>query len=59
MRFANFSILALTGLSLASPIVTKRADAVSLLENLYATVQTYTGAISTSSALELPIYIPY
>ncbi|KAH7411724.1 hypothetical protein DE146DRAFT_627763 [Phaeosphaeria sp. MPI-PUGE-AT-0046c] len=50
MRFANFSVLALTGLSIASPVVTKRADAVSILENLYATVQTYTGAINATLA---------
>jgi hypothetical protein len=48
MRFAHFSLFALSGLAIASPVVTKRADAVSLLTDLYATVQTYTGAISKS-----------
>lgn len=49
MRFSHFSMLALSGLSLASPVVQKRdteADVVSLLTDLYATVQIYTGAIS-------------
>jgi hypothetical protein len=49
MRFSHFSVFALSGLSMASPVVTKRADAVSLLTDLYATVQIYTGAISQSS----------
>jgi hypothetical protein len=51
MRFSHFSLLALTGLSLASPVV-KRDSAstvADLLTDLYATVQTYTGAISQSS----------
>lgn len=49
MRFSSLSVLLLSGLSIASPVVTKRADAVSLLTDLYATVQIYTGAISTQS----------
>jgi hypothetical protein len=51
MRFSNLAIFALSGLSIASPIVTKRADAVSYLTDLYANVQIYTGAISTSSSI--------
>jgi hypothetical protein len=50
MRFSHISLFALTGLSLASPVV-KRDSAstvVDLLTDLYATVQTYTGAISQS-----------
>lgn len=46
MRFSYFSVLALGGLSIASPVVSKRADAASLLTDLFATVQIYTGAIS-------------
>ena len=49
MRFSHFSIFALSGLALASPVVQKRdtqADVASLLTDLYATVQIYTGAIS-------------
>jgi hypothetical protein len=46
MRFSHFSVFALSGLSLAGPVVTKRADTISLLTDLYATVQIYTGAIS-------------
>lgn len=49
MRFSHFSVLALSSLSIASPVLSKRADAVSLLTDLYTTVQTYTGAISKSS----------
>jgi hypothetical protein len=51
MRFSHFSIFALSGLALASPVVQKRdtqADVASLLTDLYATVQIYTGAISKS-----------
>jgi hypothetical protein len=51
MRFSHFSLLALTGLSLASPVA-KRDSAstvADLLTDLYATVQTYTGAISQFS----------
>ena len=48
MRFTYFSVLALSGLSIASPVISKRADAVSLLTDLFATVQIYTGAISES-----------
>ncbi len=51
MRFSYFSLLALGGLSIASPTVSKRTDAVSLLTDLYATVQIYTGAISKSSPI--------
>jgi hypothetical protein len=47
MRFSHLTVFALSGLSLASPVVTKRADVQSLLTDLFATVQTYTGAIST------------
>jgi hypothetical protein len=49
MRFSVATVVALAGLSIASPVgeVNKRADAVSLLSDLYATVQVYTGAIST------------
>lgn len=47
MRIAHFSLFALSGLSLGSPVLSKRADAVGLLTDLYATVQIYTGAIST------------
>jgi hypothetical protein len=41
MRFSNLAIFALSGLSIASPVVTKRdtgADVVNLLTVLYATV---------------------
>jgi hypothetical protein len=58
MRFSHISLFALTGLSLASPVV-KRDSAstvVDLLTDLYATVQTYTGAISQSSLLLTPSY---
>ncbi|KAI8931453.1 hypothetical protein NX059_011780 [Plenodomus lindquistii] len=50
MRFSFCTIAALAGLSIATPIgqVTKRADAVSLLTDLYATVQIYTGAINAT-----------
>ncbi|KAF2877049.1 hypothetical protein BDV95DRAFT_534458 [Massariosphaeria phaeospora] len=50
MRFSHFSVLALSGLSIASPVLSKRADAVSLLTDLYATVQIYTGAINATLA---------
>jgi hypothetical protein len=53
MRFSNLAVFALSGLSIASPVVTKRADAVSYLTDLYATVQIYTGAISTSNYLTI------
>lgn len=49
MRFSHLSVLALSGLSIASPVISKRADTVSLLTDLFATVQIYTGAISMSS----------
>ena len=48
MRISHLSMFALSGLSIASPVLTKRADAVSLLTDLYATVQIYTGAISNA-----------
>lgn len=51
MRFSHFSVLALSGLSIASPVISKRADTVSLLTDLYATVQIYTGAISKSLSI--------
>jgi hypothetical protein len=57
MRFSHISLFALTGLSLASPVV-KRDSAstvVDLLTDLYATVQTYTGAISQSLPSPHPI----
>ncbi|KAJ4340912.1 hypothetical protein N0V87_002266 [Didymella glomerata] len=53
MRFSHFSIFALSGLALASPVVQKRdtqADVASLLTDLYATVQIYTGAINATLA---------
>ncbi|KZM26699.1 uncharacterized protein EKO05_0008819 [Ascochyta rabiei] len=50
MRFSHFSILAFGSVSIASPVLSKRADAVSLLTDLYATVQTYTGAINITLA---------
>ncbi|KAF2627075.1 hypothetical protein BU25DRAFT_491586 [Macroventuria anomochaeta] len=50
MRFSHFSTFALSGLSIASPVLSKRVDAVSLLTDLYATVQIYTGAINATLA---------
>ncbi|KAL1653685.1 hypothetical protein SLS61_003833 [Didymella pomorum] len=53
MRFSHFSIFALSGLALASPVVQKRdtqSDVASLLTDLYATVQIYTGAINATLA---------
>ena len=51
MRFSLFTpLLALSGLSIASPVVAKRADTLSLLNDLYATVQIYTGAINATLA---------
>lgn len=52
MRFSIATVCALAGLSVAGPVgnVNKRADAVSLLTDLYATVQVYTGAISTNQS---------
>jgi len=46
MRFSHFSVFALSGLAIASPVLNKRADVGTLLTDLYATVQIYTGAIS-------------
>ncbi|EAT91445.2 hypothetical protein HBH56_085690 [Parastagonospora nodorum] len=57
MRFSNLAVFALTGLTIASPVVSKRdtnADVVSLLTDLYATVQTYTGAINATLATLSP-----
>jgi hypothetical protein len=51
MRLSHLTVFALSGLSIASPVVTKRADVQSLLTDLFATVQTYTGAISASRPL--------
>jgi len=48
MRISFLSVIALSGLSLASPVIERRADAVSILTDLLATVKTYTGAISKS-----------
>ncbi|KAF2847416.1 hypothetical protein T440DRAFT_196968 [Plenodomus tracheiphilus IPT5] len=56
MRFSIATVFALAGLSVAGPVgqVTKRADAVSLLTDLYATVQVYTGAINATLATLSP-----
>jgi hypothetical protein len=57
MRFSNLAVFALSGLSIASPVVTKRdtgADVVNRLTDLYATVKIYTGAISPSSRFLFP-----
>jgi outer membrane lipoprotein-sorting protein len=58
MRFSVATVFALAGLSIAGPVgqATKRADAVSLLSDLYATVQVYTGAISTFIPTRQPKY---
>ena len=50
MRFSIAAVVALVGLSAAGPVaqINKRADAVSVLTELYATVQIHTGAISGS-----------
>jgi hypothetical protein len=61
MRFSNLAVFALTGLTIASPVVTKRdtnADVVSLLTDLYATVQIYTGAISQFFPPPIPSTTP-
>lgn len=49
MRFSIVTVCTLAGLSAASPLsqLNQRADVVSLLTDLYSTVQVYTGAIST------------
>jgi hypothetical protein len=60
MRFSHFSIFALSGLALASPVVQKRdtqADVASLLTDLYATVQIYTGAISKSELRSTSLHL--
>ncbi|KAL6703642.1 hypothetical protein ACN47E_009416 [Coniothyrium glycines] len=56
MRFSVATVFALAGLSVAGPVgqVNKRADAVSLLTDLYATVQVYTGAINATLATLSP-----
>jgi hypothetical protein len=48
MRISYLSTLFLGGLAIASPApaIARRADAVSILTDLFATIQTYTGAIS-------------
>ncbi|CAI6258427.1 unnamed protein product [Periconia digitata] len=50
MRFSAFSVCALAGLSAAGPLgdLNRRADVVSLLTDLYANVQVYTGAINAT-----------
>ncbi|ORX99299.1 hypothetical protein BCR34DRAFT_606670 [Clohesyomyces aquaticus] len=52
MHFSLAAVVALSGLSIASPLaqVNHRADAVSLLTDLFATVQVYTGAINATLA---------
>jgi len=50
MRVSFISILALSGLSVASPVLDRRADALSVLNDLFATIQTYTGAINATLA---------
>jgi hypothetical protein len=59
MRFSVATVFALAGLSIAGPVgqATKRTDAVSLLSDLYDTVQVYTGAISTFNSIRLPKYL--
>jgi len=51
MRFSHLAVFALSGLSLASPVVQQKrqetSSVESLLTDLFATVQVYTGAIST------------
>jgi hypothetical protein len=50
MRFSHLAVFALSGLSLASPVVQQKrqeSSVESLLTDLFATVQIYTGAIST------------
>ncbi|KAF1938830.1 hypothetical protein EJ02DRAFT_382926 [Clathrospora elynae] len=54
MRFAHLSVFALSGLSIASPVVTKRSNAISLLTDLYATVQIHTSAINVTLAVLSP-----
>lgn len=48
MRFSFLTVVALTGLSVATPVIERRADAVSILTDLLAEVKVHTGAISTS-----------
>lgn len=56
MRFSNFFLLALGGVSLATPVALEKRQSAetsvqTLLTDLYATVQIYTGAISTFAHL--------
>ena len=55
MRFSHLAVFALSGLSLASPVVQQKrqesSSVESLLTDLFATVQVYTGAISTPPPL--------
>ncbi|KAI4707309.1 hypothetical protein J4E89_007835 [Alternaria sp. Ai002NY15] len=54
MRFSHFAVFALSGLSLASPVVQQKrqesSSVESLLTDLFATVQVYTGAINATLA---------
>ncbi|KAL2070977.1 hypothetical protein VTL71DRAFT_14003 [Oculimacula yallundae] len=50
MRFSYLAVLALTGLSVATPVIERRADAVSILTDLLAEVKVHTGAINSSIA---------
>ncbi|KAF2704454.1 hypothetical protein K504DRAFT_485059 [Pleomassaria siparia CBS 279.74] len=50
MRFSYVSVIALVTSAIASPVLERRADAVSILTDLYATIQTYTGAINATLA---------
>ncbi|KAI4637361.1 hypothetical protein J4E83_000177 [Alternaria metachromatica] len=54
MRFSHLAVFALSGLSLASPVVRQKrqesSSVESLLTDLFATVQVYTGAINATLA---------
>jgi hypothetical protein len=53
MRFSHLAVFALSGLSLASPVVQQKrqeSSVESLLTDLFATVQIYTGAINATLA---------
>ncbi|KAI4611411.1 hypothetical protein J4E80_007632 [Alternaria sp. BMP 0032] len=54
MRFSHLAVFALSGLSLASPVVQQKrqetSSVESLLTDLFATVQVYTGAINATLA---------
>ncbi|KAK7190775.1 hypothetical protein DPSP01_006621 [Paraphaeosphaeria sporulosa] len=56
MRFSVATTVALAGLSAASPLgdLNRRADVVSVLSDLYANVQVYTGAINATLATLTP-----